>query len=154
MSSISKFSPEITDFRKTMTEMLNKIHTETTSMTKKRVSMIIDIIKYMSNDTFWVTEYGGEVFVPLVIDKCYLITRYIPVFSDEPTKDLEYIDSALKIYCCNKRVENRFCENKKVGKYCSVHTDIHNKILEKVSEETEKSLNKDLIGLLCSFIEL
>ena len=137
-----------------MAEMLNKISTETTSMTKKRVSMFIDIVKFMSNDTFWVTEYGGEVFVPLVIDKCYLVTRYIPVFSDEPAKDLEYIDSTLKIYCCNKRVENRFCENKKVGKYCSVHTDIHNKILEKVSEATGKSLNKDLIGLLCSFIEL
>jgi len=152
--SISDFFPSIKDFRKTMEKMLRNIYINSNTKTTQRLEMMIAMVKHASSDTFWTTELGGKELVPILIDKCYEIKRHIPILSKEPTKHLGDIDSALKLYCCNKRVYTRFCKNKKVGKYCSFHANVQKKIIKEVSNATDKYLNKDLLGLLCSFMEL
>ena len=90
---------------------------------------------------FWINNPTYSIFKKTVIDKAYDLLEQIQDLYDESLvkpetlvnpetlQEGEYqIDTFLRLVCCNKSVNGRYCKRKKIGQYCTFHANIKNQI--------------------------
>ena len=73
----------------------------------------------------------------------------------ETLQEVEYkIDKVLRLVRCNKTVNGRYCKRKKIGQYCTLHTNIKNQITKCLIKSTESHIIKDITNIITDYISL
>ena len=152
---LSTITQKQTKFQATLMDNLdiaNHAHSRT-----ERVKATMNLFNFLLYDTFWIHVKRFKKLIPTVSEKAYVFKRQINSNDLPPDELMAYkdvMDDALRLYHCNKRVKNRFCKReKKCGNYCTFHTNMKAKFDVGVPNVLGKSLNKDVIGIVMSYVE-
>ena len=124
---------------------------------KDRLSTIYDTYSHLMSDTFWISHEKFKTLVPLVIEKALEFKEEAKKYDlprEESNKYYGVMDDALRLFKCNKRVKDRFCNRKRGGdKYCSFHLNLKAKFDKAVSTELRKFMCKDVANIVVSYME-
>ena len=116
-----------------------------------RIFSLLNVMKIWLNNPKYIK------FKPSVINKAYemLGLSKSSLIKAETSKEAQItIHATLELACCNKIINGRYCTMKKIGQYCTFHTNIKNRVLECLIEETESHIIKDVSDIVCEYISL
>ena len=156
-SNTKNMSNEEKFFHKTISQMLNKFD-ELFLSKESRCEIVIEIYTFLNIIQLWTYRPRYSSLVQKIIDKGYellLEKNYTSGVKPETIqKTKKAIHTVLRLVCCNKMVKDRYCKRKKIGQYCTFHTNIKNKISTYMTEATESYLIKDITNIITDYINL
>ena len=146
-------------FQSTIRQYL--IDCEQNSLSKQeKCEIVIKIYTYLNKmQIIWINNPKYLKFNTAVINKAYNLLEQLQDLYDlvkpETLQEVEYqIDTVLRLVCCNKIVKGRYCKRKKIGQYCTFHTNIKNQITKCLVKSTESHIIEDITNIIGDYISL
>ena len=105
----------------------------------------------------WVHSPRYARLVKTIIKKGHELLEDIDLSVINPEtkqKAEQIIHTVLRLICCNKIVNGRYCKRKKIGQYCTFHTNKKNQISKYMTEATESYVIKDITNIIYEYISL
>ena len=133
---------------------------ENTNKGKKyKILILIKIFTILNTMTFWINNHKYKKFKPIVITKAYSLLEeinYRSAIIDQHTLQTarDSIDKTLLLCMCNKKVKGKYCKNKKVGSYCTFHTNKKKEILDYIKDATKSYIINDITTIIDEYISL
>lgn len=155
--AVAKNIPEY-DEKSFETSLKNKlIRIEEDNISKnEKCTRILELFTLLINITIWIDCPKYEKLKLVIIDKCYLLVIHVRkcnVKVDNINRMIDITDKILQLCCCNKKTSKHiYCKKKKVGKYCTFHTNNKKSICTKIKETTYDYLNNDVTSIILDYV--
>jgi len=127
---------------------------------QEKCEIVIKIYTYLNEmQIIWINNPKYLKFKTAVINKAYNLLEQLQdlyeLVKPETFQEVKYqIDTVLRIVCCNKIVKGRYCKRKKIGQYCTFHTNIKNQIAKCLVKSTESHIIEDITNIITNYISL
>lgn len=143
-------------FYQTISQMFTKFNDPFLSKERK-CEIIIEIYTFLNIMQIWLYTPRYIRLVKTIISKGYELLEDINLSAINPEtkqKAIKIIHTVLRLVCCNKMVKGRYCKRKKIGQYCTFHTNKKKQISKYMTEATESYVIKDITNIITEYISL